>query len=53
MRFAQGIDGRIGDLRKTLFTVIPKRARERGQKRGRSVIAHAPVGFFAVKERRK
>ena len=51
VRFAQRIDGRIGDLRETLLAVIPQRARQSGQKRGRSVIAHAPVGFFAMHQR--
>ncbi len=51
VRFAQRIDGRIGNLRETLLAVIPQRARQRGKKRRRRVIAHAPVGFFAVHER--
>ena len=46
--FAQRIDGRIGDLREALLAVIPKSARKSGEKCGRSVVAHAPVGFFAV-----
>ena len=53
MRFAKRINGRIGDLRETLLAVIPKRARQSGEKRGRSVVAHAPVGFFAVDQRRE
>ena len=48
--FAQGIDRRIGDLRETLFAVIPQSSGERGKKCGRRVVAHAPVGFFAVSE---
>jgi hypothetical protein len=48
--FAQRIYGRIGDLRETLLAVIPKGARKGGKKSRRSVVTHAPVGFFAVDE---
>ncbi len=48
--FTERIDRRIGNLRETLFAVIPERAWERGKERGRGVVAHAPVGFFAVDE---
>ena len=48
VRFAKRIDRRIGDLRETLLAVIPERARKSGEKSGRGVVAHAPVGFFAV-----
>ena len=48
VRFAKRIDRRIRDLRETLFAVIPERARERREKSGWRVVAHAPVGFFAV-----
>src|SRR5277367_4706674 len=51
VRFAERIDRRIRDLRESLFTVIPERARERREKSGWSVVAHAPVGFFAMDER--
>ena len=46
--FAKRIDGRIRDLRETLLAIIPERAGESGKKCGRGVVAHAPVGFFAV-----
>ena len=48
MGFAQWIDRRIGDLRETLLAVIPERPGERGKKRRRSVVAHAPIRFFAA-----
>ncbi len=50
MGFAQRIDGRVGDLREALLAVIPQGSGERGKKGGRSVVAHAPVGFFAMDE---
>ena len=53
MGFAQRIDGRIGDLRETLLAVIPERARERGEKCGGRVVAHAPIGFFSGEKRVK
>src|ERR1700722_1173081 len=53
LRFAQRIDRRIRHLRESLLAVIPKRARQRRQKRRRRIIPHAPVGLFAVRKRRK
>src|SRR5580704_5448549 len=46
--FAKRIDGGIGDLRGTLFAIVPERARECGEKSWRGVVSHAPVGFFSV-----
>jgi hypothetical protein len=53
LRFAQRIDRRIRDLREPLLAVIPQRARQRRKKRRRRVVAHAPVGFLAVRKRGK
>src|SRR5580658_2703203 len=53
MRFAQRVDGRVRDLGEPLFAVVPERARKSGKKSGRGVVTHAPVGFFAVDERRE
>ena len=49
--FAQGIDGRVGDLGEALLAVVPESSWEGGEKGGRGVVAHAPVGFFALEER--
>ena len=48
--FAQRVDRRIGDLGETLLAVIPKSSGEGGEERGRGVVAHAPIGFFAMSE---
>src|SRR5260370_25506208 len=48
--FGQGIDRRVGDLGEALLAVVPQSSGERGQKGGRRIVAHAPVGFFAVGE---
>ncbi len=53
MRFAQGIDRRVGHLRETLFTVIPQRARQVRKKRRWRVVSHAPVRFVPLHQRRK
>src|SRR5690348_14243542 len=50
VRLAQRINRRIRDLRETLLAIIPKRPRKSREKRGRRVVAHAPVGFFAMRE---
>lgn len=50
VRFAQRIDRRIRDLSETLLAVVPERARKSGEKRGRRIIAHAPVRFLAVRQ---
>src|SRR6266705_3093617 len=51
MGFTQGIDRRVGDLREPLLAVIPQSSWERGEKRGRRVISHAPVRFFSAGQR--
>ena len=53
MGFAQGVDRRVGDLREALLAVIPQSSGERGEKRGRRVISHAPVRFLAAGKRGK
>jgi len=45
--FAQRIDGRIGNLREALLEIIPERPCQRGKKRGRGVVAHAPISFLS------
>src|ERR1700688_793104 len=52
MTLAQGVDGRIGDLGKPLFAVIPKRARQTRQEGWRSIVAHAPQRLLAVLHQR-
>jgi len=37
-------------LREALLAVIPQGSGERGEKCGRGIVAHAPVGFFAMDE---
>src|SRR5262249_40009407 len=37
-------------LREALLAVIPKRTQVRRKKRGRRVVAHAPIGFLAVQK---
>src|SRR6266481_2310177 len=51
--FAQRIDGRIGYLREALLEIIPERPCQRGKKRGRGVVAHAPVSFLSSEKRVK
>ena len=46
--FTQRIDRRVGDLRESLFAVIPQCSRKRRKKRGRRVVTHAPVRFLAL-----
>ena len=53
VRFAQWIDGRIGDLREALFAVIPERPRQYRKKRRWRVVPHAPVSFLAHQQGRK
>src|SRR5262249_8917887 len=48
--FTQRINRRIRHLCEALFAVIPKRAQLRRKKRGRRVVAHAPIGFLAVQK---
>src|SRR6267378_2854648 len=50
---AQWIDRRVGDLREPLLAVIPQSPWKRGKKRGRRVVSHAPVRFFAAGQRGK
>ena len=53
MHFTQWVDRRIGHLGEALLAVIPQRAGQGGKKRGRCIVAHAPVSFFSTHERRK
>ena len=46
--FAQGVDGRVRNLSKSLLAVIPNRTWETRQEGRGSVIAHAPERFLAV-----
>ena len=46
-RFAQWIDGRIGDLGKSLAEVGVYRTRRAGQGRNGGVVAHGPHGILA------
>src|SRR4029077_3212631 len=48
--FTQRIDRRIRHLSETLLAVIPQWPGECRKKCWRRVVAHAPVGFFAVQE---
>src|SRR5260370_23985100 len=50
---AQWIDRRVGDLREPLLAVIPQSPWKRGKKRGRRVVSHAPIRFFAAGQRGK
>ena len=52
VRFAQRIDGRIGDLREPLLAVIPQRPPRRGKVSRRRVVAHAPARFFRIVRQR-
>src|SRR5580704_3499133 len=51
VQFAKRINGRIGYLSKTLLAVVPKTTMNHRQEGGRSVVTHAPIGFFAAEER--
>ena len=52
MRLAQRIDGRVGDLREALLAVVPQRPREAREKRGRSIVTHAPDRLLSFKNER-
>src|SRR5580700_7085896 len=49
---AQGVDGRVCNLGKSLLAVVPNRTWETRQEGRGSVIAHAPEGFLAVFDER-
>ena len=52
MRFAQGVNGRIRDLREALFAVIPQRTLEGGHRSRRGIVAHAPDRFLSLLHQR-
>ncbi|MNS61942.1 hypothetical protein D3C72_949870 [compost metagenome] len=46
--FAQGVDGRVGDLAEVLAEVVGQGARQAGQDGGRGVVAHGADRLLAV-----